>query len=921
MHKLAITKRSFKHHLWLVTLIISFLFALWLKEPVSARLLSQGAIAETRSATNPVLIAQIALPESIQSSINQGLVDYNNGQLASAIAHWETAISRTKVQPNAQLTTAYLLSNIATSQQQLGQQQLAQQTIAQAIDLVKDWPDKSLAYWEISARVLNTKGQTQWQQGQIQSAFNTWQQAEQHYRQSNANSANSEQLNHQDGLILTQVNQALALQELGLNARAVKKLNQLKPQIETLSTNAQLTATTEFGRALRQVGELSAAQSILLESLSTTPASSLDSSAKNNQLKLQLELANTDRALSHRATAIGDRAMALTQAEQALSNYNSVAQNSTNPQIQTQAQLNQLSYLIETGRLEEGASLAREIRINTEAPNQISLEAAISYAHSLSCLQSPTYCIKQEWQSLQADYQPTAQRSAKIVTLLQKAIAKAQTLQNPVLESYAVGELGHLYELTNQNAEALGLTERAIALLEGKQHPETAYLWEWQLGRLYERNGNQQQAIVAYQQAIASLANVRQNLIAIDAQAQFSFLDNVEPVYRELAALLLTQSSMPTQESLRLAVQTIDALQLTELENFLGCNLSALVNITETSTDPNALEIHPIILPNSLAIITEVAGEPLQLQTVEVSQFKLNETLATLRADLTLPGKTPQVLASATQLYDWLIAPIAPVIEGNEQIETLVFVPDGLLRNIPIGVLYDGEEYLIEKGYALAIAPQLNLFAPAKNSQPLRILTGGVNLAQTIRGQEFSPIEFLDAELAQIPEQFTVAPPLLNESFTQNNLEQQLSTERYTAIHWKTHGVFSSIPTETFLVAYRDGITANELSTLVRSASERQTEPLELVVLSACETALGDRRAVLGLAGIAVRAGSRSTLSTLWRADDGANTRLMNDFYQGLQTGLSKAQALQNAQQALLAEGGYPAPYYWAPYVIVGNWL
>ena len=122
-------------------------------------------------------------------------------------------------------------------------------------------------------------------------------------------------------------------------------------------------------------------------------------------------------------------------------------------------------------------------------------------------------------------------------------------------------------------------------------------------------------------------------------------------------------------------------------------------------------------------------------------------------------------------------------------------------------------------------------------------------------------------------------------------------------------------------MAYKDDITANELSSLVHTARVQQAEPLELLVLSACETAQGDRRAVLGLAGIAVRVGARSTLSTLWRADDRANTQLTTAFYQGISAGLTKAQALQQAQQALLAVNGYPAPYYWAPYVLVGNWL
>ena len=368
-------------------------------------------------------------------------------------------------------------------------------------------------------------------------------------------------------------------------------------------------------------------------------------------------------------------------------------------------------------------------------------------------------------------------------------------------------------------------------------------------------------------------------------------------------------------------MQTLDALQLTELENFLGCNLSQLVSLNESSSDPGAIKIYPIVLPEQVAIIYDIPAQPLGLIQVPVSQSEFESVLSDLRNSLTLPGKTPDVLALSAQVYDWLIAPLEPILASNAQIETLVFVPDGLLRNVPFGVLYDGEQYLVEKPYGIAIAPQLSLFSPRKTPQQLRILRGGIGLPQTVRGQSFPPIELVQTELEQIPASLAVAPPLLDEAFTQANIEQQLSTQRYSAIHWKTHGVFSSAPAETFLVAYRDGITANELSTLVQSASLQQNEPLELLVLSACETAQGDDRAVLGLAGMAVRAGTRSTLSTLWRADDGANTRLMSAFYSGIEEGLTKAQSLQRAQQALLNEEGYPAPYYWAPYVLVGNWL
>ncbi|MEL6552246.1 MAG: CHAT domain-containing protein [Cyanobacteria bacterium J06621_11] len=916
------------------------------------------------------------------NDITDGIRAFEAGQFSAAIAHWQQALTST----TAPLSRAYLLSNLANAHQRLGETSLAQSTLAESLALIENRPDENRsdagqsshqAYWEVSARVLNTQGQIQWHQGQSAAALASWQSAESHYRKV------SSQQSAQNSLLQTQINQALALQDLGFNAKAVLQLNQLSQQLPALPSSLQLTLARELGKAMRRVGEANSAKSLLTTALTAKAAPETESNtATYNQLsraQIQLELGHTLRSLSHSAIALGEMAEANRDAELALSYYaqaasqpNSATNAATNQiaLLRTQAQLNQLSYLIEIGRLSAAQAVWPDIELATLPVGRASTEAHVSYAHSLNCLRSPSAnsCTKKEWQegltNSKAENFASATTADQIQTsLLQSlttAIEQAKALSDPLMESYATGELGHAYELTKQQTEAIRLTKQALSLLEGKQMPEVSYRWEWQLGRLYrnspqafslkrqatellsqqkyKKQTEQQterqtlsdftQAISAYQKAIESLSSARQNLILVDPQVQFSFRDNVEPVYREFVSLLLdatqagSNNTQPiSQQNLKLAVKTLDALQLTELENFLGCDLSQVVTLSTTGTDPNAVKIYPIVLPRQLAIIIEPPNQPLVLKTIEVSQPTIEETLTSLRENLTLPGKTPAVLTAASQLYDWLIAPIESVIENNQQIETLVFVPDGLLRNVPMGVLYDGQQYLVEKDYAIAIAPQLDLFAPRRAPEPLKILRGGIGLPQIVRGQTFPPIELIQAELDQIPNELTVSKPLLNEAFTQSNIEEQLASETYSAIHWKTHGVFSSDPGETFLVAYQDGITANELSTLVRSASEQQSEPLELLVLSACETAQGDRRAVLGLAGIAVRAGTRSTLSTLWRADDGANTELMASFYQGLETGLTKAQSLQQAQKKLLSEIGYPAPYYWAPYVLVGNWL
>ncbi|MEO1404591.1 MAG: CHAT domain-containing protein [Cyanobacteria bacterium J06635_1] len=870
-----------------------------------------------------VVQSEIVQPNG-QALVQQGVDDYEQGRFSAAIRQWQQASEVFSQQGNG-LAQAYVSNNLAQAYQQLAQWEAAQaalnESLAQlngfAFNQLEDGPAQA-DYWEIWAKVLNTQGQLQWHQNQPDQALASWRQAGVYYQRAGAPS----------GAILAQLNQAQALQDLGLNGQALQLLQQTYQAAQSLDPTLKATSLRQLGIAFRQVGALLRSQQSLEESLATAvePGPTL------------LEMGNTARALSHRAAATGQFKPAQAYGEETLGRYQSAAEQADSDLLWVQAQLNQLSYLIETGRFAETHRLwpALSEPLSALPLSRSALFGQLSYAHSLTCLAQPvaalvtTDCIRQEWLE-----DPAVQRGdgfampasaspffEEIAQRLAAATQQAQQLRDIRLESYAVGQLGHLYELNQQWSEAEALTQKALSLIEGQQLPDITYRWEWQLGRIYRATG-QPQALTtaAYGRAITALKGVRDDLLRVDAQVQFSFRDNVEPVYREFLEILLdpAANTAADPDTLKMAIQTLDALQLTELENFLGCNLSRLVKISETNFDPTAAKIYPIILKDRLMVIYDIPGQPLAQVETPVSQTDLETTVQALRQNLTLPGKTPAVLTHATQLYDWLMAPLDPVLAEQPQIQTLVFVPDGLLRNIPVGVLYDGERYLIERDYAIAVAPQIDLFQPSPSAE-LNIFRGGVDLPQEIRGTDFPVIEQVQEELDQIPTAFTSAPPLLNDAFTKSNIEAQLQTADFSAIHWKTHGVFSSDPSGTYLVAYQDSITANELNTLLQTLS--QGDPLELMVLSACATAQGDRRAVLGLAGVAVRAGARSTLSTLWRADDDATTRLMSRFYAALlEPDMTKAKALQQAQLGLLREEGYPAPYYWGTYLLVGNWL
>ncbi|WP_287250108.1 MULTISPECIES: CHAT domain-containing protein [unclassified Moorena] len=178
-------------------------------------------------------------------------------------------------------------------------------------------------------------------------------------------------------------------------------------------------------------------------------------------------------------------------------------------------------------------------------------------------------------------------------------------------------------------------------------------------------------------------------------------------------------------------------------------------------------------------------------------------------------------------------------------------------------------------------------------------------------------------EVKAVTQTIPESKQLLDEEFPRDRLQQELGTTVYPIIHIATHGEFGTEPEDTFLVTGENNqLTIDELDRVIRSVAST-TEPVELLSLTACRTATGDDRAALGLAGVAVQAGARSALASLWFINDQITAQIAAQFDQGLrQSNLNKAQALRAAQIALLEAGGqYARPAYWAPYLVIGNWF
>ncbi|MDX2239972.1 MAG: CHAT domain-containing protein [Leptolyngbyaceae cyanobacterium bins.302] len=516
-----------------------------------------------------------------------------------------------------------------------------------------------------------------------------------------------------------------------------------------------------------------------------------------------------------------------------------------------------------------------------------------------------------------------AQTQSIATQLLETVAAQAERIGDLQAKSYALGYWGAVYEQNQQWQAAQTITQQALSLAKAVDANHLAYRWQWQLGRLLKVQNDPPAAIAAYSQAVESLNLLRRDLATLNtdnADVQFSFRANAEPVYLELVELLL-QSDLesPSAQKLEKARSVIESLQIAELENFFQ-QACATVEVDIEGVDPKAAIVYPIVLKDRLDIILSLydAQSPQRVRlrhySTPIPGREVEQTTNQFRQALIPSAPLQDRFILGQRLYNWLIRPAAADL-AQAGVKTLVFIMNGNLRNIPMAALHDGNQFLVQK-YAVALTPGLRLINPQPLArQNLQALVAGLTEAT----QGFPPLPSVATEVNEI--QATIpSRVILNENLTNKKLEQELRNLPVNAIHLATHGQFSSNADQTFILTWDQKLNVRQFDSLLRAVDKSDTTALELLVLSACQTASGDKRAALGLAGVAVRSGARSTVASLWPVNDETTADFMTMFYRALkQKGISKADALSTAQLQLLAK--HPSPYYWAPFVLVGNWL
>ncbi|MGL6339758.1 MAG: CHAT domain-containing protein [Waterburya sp.] len=739
----------------------------------------------------------------------------------------------------------------------------------------------------------------------------------------------------------TEKNSSDKLNGMAKSTTATQTLRAFDSWFQTLNaqpnTLTQAKGLQSFGDILQKLGRLDLSTRVLQKALQTAR----QLSSPETEAAILLSLGNNQQILGARTQVFQPNSQQTSNLpltctaqvnvetvpfyQKAALLYQQAASKLLSPDAWVKVQLNHLSLLLEMGAESQSQAikLAQQILSKLgELPVESStIYPRINLAKSLVCLKQNIGTVAPSTSAI--SFTTSQSEIAEILTTSRQL---AQSTGDRRGESYALGYLGWLYEQNQQIAEAISSTQKALFIAQSIQAQDIAYKWEWQLGHLLEITNNLPGAIAAYGNAVELLQLLRGDLIGIQAETRFYFQEQVEPVYRKLVELLLqTQDNSPVKlNNLQQARTTIESLQLVELENFLqkAClNPKIEIDRIIDQQDSTAAVIYPIILKQQLAIILKLPRQQeLRYYSTAIPQEQLESTIEQLQSYLPDVTRTSEVNKLSEEIYELLIRPLENDLQDNK-IETLVFVLDSSLRNIPMSILYDRQQqqYLVEK-YAISLAPGLQLVEakPIYNS-PIKVLAAGISQRRLVEGQEFASLMNVKQELSQIQARTTNSKELLNNQFTQASLQNELQNNSFSILHLATHSQFSSKLEDTFILAWERLLKIEDLVNLLQTNYSNNLNPIQLLVLSACQTAKGDQLAALGLAGITVRAGVNSTMATLWSVDDLSTTQIMNQFYEELNNGVPKAKALQKAQLAFFNQE--KRPYFWASFILLGNWL
>lgn len=796
------------------------------------------------------------------------------------------------------------------------------------------------------AQTLTRRGLEQLNQGNSVEALHSWEQSTRLYRQ----------LEFQEGVTGSLINQSLAMQTLGLHSRACEVLTQalqlknlicdrsrtdrqsdeLQEIFAVPNTKVNVKGLQELGKTLRLMGKVESSIKVLEQALSA--AKHLNSVV--DETEVLLSLGNTYESTYVQArdtynltddTLQQEKLVAIIQKkiQQSLTSYqqvvtNRLRDNQVEPGLK--AQLNQLRLLTDLQQWLSQSTLEssdlrtliqeqlnpllnklveQRVQFSQMSPIQ-SVYARLNFAESLTKLsESPNY-VGENLDGI-------------ALGLLQQSLKTSQLLSNQRTESYTWGALGRLAVQRQSKSVAKEHFSKALGLAQSIWAWDIAYQWQQELGRLYAKESDYSQAKSFYKSAIDSLNQVTESILSANTDFQFSFIEKVEPVYKEFMSLLL----MEKNPNLTLLIQVNRSRQIAELENFLQCGKLTQFPLDELQTSDEVSVIHTIALGDRVEVIVQSPTGKLHHYPADMELLRRSASnlLTSLQSRDLFRIDERLLQTYAKELYTALLQPAQRYLPTEG---VLVFVLDSTLQNIPMAILHDGTDYLLKRYKIVTSLNGVSRQPKLLEQNRMNTLIAGVSkdspsLSDLRISEKLSPLPEVETEVKSIASVVNTSV-LFNERFTQSTLQSEIHSKDFPIVHITSHGIYSSDPEQTFILAWDTLINIRQFNKLIRSGETKNTD-IELLVLSACQTAKGDKRSALGIAGVAAQAGARSTVATLWLVDASSTAELMKEFYTGLKAGLPKAEALRQAQIALSNNSQYSHPYYWAPFILVGSWL
>ena len=873
---------------------------------------SLGDLAQAQSHYQQAL----TIAQSIQNRASEGRILSNLGRLEQQGGHYEQAVQHYQAaltilnELGDRASVASTLNNLGIVYETLGQYELAQSSYKDSLTLAESIGDQR----EVG-NSLDGLGGLHYRQAHYSKALNTYERALQVHQSVQNTEGTAATLTNLGGVyaVLGRYDTALTNFDLAIASTA-------DPSVQAGILAAQ-------GGVYLQLGELT-------QAIETTQQG-LDLAATVGAVPLQ----------SHLLNQLGQIYDQLGRGEDAIAAYQQAIEisNSRNDIAAVANALNSWGQLI-------ARNSRRENRSNLAQPL---FQTALNHFQRLGDGQSASIVLSNLGQLYEADTQP-----ALAILFYKQAVTQHEAIRNDLTNLSPTLQQSYLESITPTYRRLADLLLQQDRVLEAQQVVDLLKVQElddYLRGVRGNENtqvgldilASEQQIWDEYEQlntAAIVIAKQLSALSALERPLTEAEIQTRAQLTKQQGKIVRSFSEFSRQDDI---VEYVEALTFTAREQSLSLSrLQDLSRNLKQFEDPTVL-LYPLILEDRLELIVVAPGVPPTHTKVDVSRTQLNKTIQAFRRELNSPASN--VKPTAQQLYNWLIRPIEAQLT-EAQIENILYAPDGPLRYIPLAALHDGEQWLIEQfGINNITAASIDDFTappPANRQMLVGAFTDSAiyyDIPAEDRNLRFSGLPYAALEAATLQALQPSSATYLDPDFNKASILPNMNS--YPIVHFATHASFlPGSPLDSFIL-----LGSGETITLQEVQDEWFFDGLDLIVLSACQTGLSGVDAtgeeILGFGYLMQNAGANAAIASLWSVDDGGTQTLMSAFYTQLLTSdVTKAEALRQAQLTLINQSNSAQsaprgvtlvsqdgetepeiwnrlshPYYWSPFILIGN--